>query len=59
MGPGVKKISFEFISQYEADVKFLDNVLLDYPYLQDDEIFVELKQVNIFRQDKNKRLTTK
>jgi hypothetical protein len=45
-GPAIKKISFEFITQYKADVIFLENVVTGFDFLREDEIFLELKQAS-------------
>jgi hypothetical protein len=46
VGPQVKKISFPFLSQLSADLKFLTALIKDeYPYLLEEEIFLEMDQV--------------
>lgn len=49
VGPEVKKISFQFLSQLSLDLKFLEALIKDeYPYLQEEEIFLEMMQVRLF-----------
>ena len=46
-GPVVKKISFEFLTQLSADLKYIESLIKqDYPYLQEEEMFLEMIQVS-------------
>jgi hypothetical protein len=56
-GPGIKKISFQFMRQYEADVVYLEEFLQEFSNLKYEEIFDELMQVSLARDCPEKRYT--
>lgn len=46
VGPAIKKISFNFLTQLSLDLRFLDSLIKEeYPYLLGEEIFLEMSQV--------------